>query len=178
MRENEKKRELLTALEAAATLHGFDLVDLEYQGSSRAMTLRVYIDKPDGLTLDDVASTNSWISEVVETLDPFRGSYTLEVSSPGIDRPLRTLAHFERAVGEEAIITLLNHRVSSANENPAKTHENTKPRFKYTGIITKVDTQGQLITLETEGAPVSIAFGQIKKARIKGRIDFVERKDS
>jgi ribosome maturation factor RimP len=170
---SKKEIQLLNALEAAACAQGFDLVDLEFTGSGRNALLRVYVDKAEGLTLDAVAGANAWISEVLEKLDPYRGSYTLEVSSPGIDRPLRTLAHFVRALGEEAIIVMESSWVPSAQTAP----EN-KQRYKYTGLITDVDEQKQLITLSVDGAPCPLEFIHIKKARLKGHLDFEGRKDS
>jgi len=167
---SKKEIQLLEALEAAACVQGFDLVDLEFAGSGRSALLRVYVDKEDGLTLDEVADANTWISQVVEELDPYKGSYTLEVSSPGIDRPLRTWKHFEHAVGEEAVVTLESALVPRAEQD----HESTsKPRLKFTGCITGVDSDKLLITLEADGVTHTLEFKQIKKARIKGRIVFL-----
>ena len=86
------------SLENAAREQGFELVDLEFASAGRHTILRIYLDRPAGLTLDDLAAANVWISALLEELDPLPGSYTLEVSSPGVDRPLRTLEHFQRAV--------------------------------------------------------------------------------
>ncbi|MDR1358002.1 MAG: hypothetical protein LBJ48_01405, partial [Coriobacteriales bacterium] len=141
----------MEALEAAASSQGFELVDLEQAGSGRNALLRVYIDKPEGLCLDDVASANAWVAEVVEALDPYKGSYTLEVSSPGIDRPLRTLAHFEQAIGQEATITLdgapnpedTRAKESSAPRQKGSSDKNARPRLRYTGVITGVEPEKQ-----------------------------------
>jgi len=169
---SKKETQLLQALEAAACTHGFDLVDLEFAGSGKSTVLRVYINKAEGLTLDDIAGANTWISQVVEALDPCKGSYLLEVSSPGIDRPLRTWEHFMHALGEEAVITLESRLVSCPAEENV-----TPPRLKYTGLITKLDPNEQLITLEVEGVLHTLDFTQIKKAKIKGRLDFEVRKE-
>jgi len=103
---SKKEQQLLERLEEAAATRGFDLVDIECTGSGRTAVVRVYLNRPEGLTLDAVAGANEWISEVVESVDPFKGSYTLEVSSPGVNRSLRTLEHFVQAVGEEVSISL------------------------------------------------------------------------
>jgi len=169
---SKKEVQLLEALEAAAAAQGFDLVDLEFAGSGKSTVLRVYINKADGLNLDEIAGANTWISEVVEELDPCKASYRLEVSSPGIDRPLRTWQHFERALGEEAVITLESNQVSPAGA------ENENKRLKYTGIICGVDSDKLLVTLEAEGVTHTLQFNQIKKAKIKGRLDFEGRRDS
>ncbi|MDR3136948.1 MAG: hypothetical protein LBU07_06045 [Coriobacteriales bacterium] len=97
---------LLAALESAAEREGYELVDMEFLRAGRRSTLRIYLDKPAGLTLDDVAAANAWIGPLLDELDPLQGAYTLEVSSPGIDRPLRTIRHFQQAVGEQVQISL------------------------------------------------------------------------
>ncbi|MCL2807915.1 MAG: ribosome maturation factor RimP [Coriobacteriia bacterium] len=170
---SKKEHELLQALETAAAAQGFDLVDLEFTGSGRNALLRIYIDREEGLNLDDVAAANAWISEVVEALDPCKGSYTLEISSPGIDRSLRTWRHFERAVGEEAVIALDGNLVE-----PVDNEVISKPRLKFTGIISGVNSKQQRITIEAEGVSHVLEFKHIKKARVKGRLDFEGRKDS
>jgi len=175
----------LEALEVAAVAEGFDLVDLEFTGSGKSGLLRVYIDKAEGLTLDEVAGANAWISPVVEELDPYKGSYMLEVSSPGIDRPLRTWAHFVNAVGQEAVITLQSALTPTVNEANEASEGNVEgdgkesgvgntgsPRLKYTGLITGVDHDKLLITLEAEGLAFQLDYHQIKKAKIKGRLNF------
>lgn len=170
---SKKEEQLLAELEVAAAEQGYDLVDIERTGSGRNALLRVFVGKDDGLTLDDVASASSWISKIVEELDPYQGSYTLEVSSPGIDRPLRTMKHFEKAVGEEAVITL-----QSPSQNKETPKGEPKPRAKYTGIIIEVDPEQQTIILEADGEKHTLSYTKIKKARIRGRLDFDSGKDS
>jgi ribosome maturation factor RimP len=170
---SRKEIQLLEALEAAASSRGFEIVDLEQTGSGRNALLRVYIDRPEGLCLDDIARANTWVAEVVEGLDPYKGSYTLELSSPGIDRPLRTLAHFERSLGQEVALSL-----DAAPARPDAVAGENRPRLKYTGVITAVDPEKQLITLEADGRSYELEFAHIKKARIQGRVDFEGRKDS
>ncbi len=114
---------LLAALEAAAPAHGIDIVDVEVVGSNKARTVRVRIDhvdeEADGITLEEVSAQTGWISELLDELDPLEGSYLLEVSSPGLARPLRRIRDFERFAGA---------RVS------LKTRA-TEGRRKYTGIL-------------------------------------------
>lgn len=84
---------ILDALEHVAPDHGVDIVDLEVVGATKAPTVRVRIEWLDStretISLDEVAQQTSWISDVIDELDPFPTSFTLEVSSPGLDRPLR-----------------------------------------------------------------------------------------
>ncbi|MEM7764675.1 MAG: ribosome maturation factor RimP [Pseudomonadota bacterium] len=80
---------------------GYELVDLEYQGAGKGAVLRVYIDGPDGITLDDCAAVSQQISAVLDVEDPIPGEYNLEISSPGVDRPLKRPAHYEKYTGEQ-----------------------------------------------------------------------------
>lgn len=82
---------------------GLELVDLVY-GSGR---LKVTIDHPDGLTSERLTKATRMISHELDLADPVTGSYTLEVSSPGVERPLRTPAHYERSIGDQVSIKLL-----------------------------------------------------------------------
>lgn len=168
---SKKEQELLNSLEKAALEHGYDLVDIERTGSGRNSLLRVYVDKIEGLTLDDVASSNAWISETVEDLDLYKGSYTLEVSSPGIDRPLRTLAHFEQALDKEAVITLDGTLLNDSDASTAAV-KGGKPRLKYTGVIVGVDLSTQIIQLKVDELIYDLNYSSIKKARLKGHLDF------
>jgi ribosome maturation factor RimP len=153
---------IIEALEATpeAAASGIEIVDVELTGSGKAAAIRVYIDKPGGLVIDDIAAANGWIDAVIEKLDPIKGHYTLEVSSPGIDRPLRTLEHFARVVGDVAQIK-------------------TDPiggRANWTGVLAGVD--GDDVLLEVDGECVKLDFVRIKKAHIKGTVDFSKNKES
>src|SRR5690554_4251416 len=79
---------------------GFELWGLEYHSRNRQTLLRIFIDGPDGVTVDDCAAVSRQISAVMDVEDPIAGEYTLEVGSPGLDRPLYTLEQFQRYVGE------------------------------------------------------------------------------
>ncbi|MEG0323438.1 MAG: ribosome maturation factor RimP, partial [Raoultibacter sp.] len=86
-----KERTLLEAMESQASEHGIEIVTVEVAGAKKAPTIRVYIDTPEGVSFDQLSSAQVWINDIMDRIDPFPGAYTLEVSSPGIDRPLRTL---------------------------------------------------------------------------------------
>lgn len=75
---------------------GFELVLLEYRREERDMVLRLYVDKDGGITLDDCAEVSREVSVLLEVEDPIAGAYRLEVSSPGIDRPLVRPADYDR----------------------------------------------------------------------------------
>ncbi len=82
---------------------GVELVDVEWSGG----TLRVVVDSDGGVTTDQLASVNRMVSPLLDQHDPISGRYTLEVSSPGVERPLKRLDHYRRAVGEDVIVKVL-----------------------------------------------------------------------
>lgn len=150
-----KERSLLEALEPRASEEGIEIVTVEVVGAKKAPTIRVFIDTPEGVSFDQLASAQAWINKEMDELDPFPGAYTLEVSSPGIDRPLRTMEHFSRFAGEVAVI---------ATKSPVD------GRSKWTGKLAGVD--GEDVLLEVDGLEQRIAIDDIKRARLKGSVDF------
>ncbi|MEM9171344.1 MAG: ribosome maturation factor RimP [Pseudomonadota bacterium] len=78
---------------------GYELIDVEFQSSGGRDTLRLFIDGPDGIGLDDCAAVSDTVSGILDVEDPIPGEYELEVSSPGLDRPLRRVAHYQRFTG-------------------------------------------------------------------------------
>lgn len=144
-------------LDPQAALHGFELVAVEQAGTRHAPVIRVLLDKPEGINLDALAEANRWVSEALEEHDPIAGPYTLEVSSPGIDRPLRKIADFERFIGQQA-------------------HVRTTPldgRSSFTGTI--VGVSGETVRLEVEGETFEIALSAITKANLKAAVDFTPK---
>lgn len=112
MAVNDVRARLLDALEAESGSHGADIVDVEVVGASKAPVVRVRVDHAepgDPISLDEVAAHSRWIGEVVEACDPFPGSYSLEVSSPGLDRPLRRASDFERFCGDAVQVRMAGH---------------------------------------------------------------------
>ena len=98
--------ELLAMLEPTVEGLGYELVDLEVKVGGRNGLVRVFIDQPDGIGLDDCEAVSRQVSAVLDVEDPIPGQYTLEVSSPGLDRPLTKREHFERFAGAEVRIRL------------------------------------------------------------------------
>lgn len=150
-----KERQLLDALSPRAEAEGVEIVTVEVAGAKKAPTIRVFIDTPDGVGFDELASAQAWINAIMDELDPFPGAYTLEVSSPGIDRPLRTLEHFARFAGQTAVV-----KISRPLDG----------RSSFSGAI--VSAEGDEVVLDVDGEHVPIPFDGIKRARLKGAIDF------
>lgn len=152
---SKKEQQLLDALSSRALSEGVEVVTLEVIGAKKAPTIRVFIDTPDGVSFDELSSAQAWINDLMDELDPFPGAYTLEVSSPGIDRPLRTPEHFKRFVGDVAVV---------------KTTAPLDGRSAFTGSI--VAASDTLVELDVDGLVVRIPFDTIKRAHLKGVIDF------
>jgi ribosome maturation factor RimP len=146
-------REKLTALtESLLARLGYELVDLEYVPARSRALLRVFIDKPEepqGVGLSDCERVSHELSALLDVEDPVPMPYSLEVSSPGLDRVLRTRRHFERFVGERVWIELSVPR---------------EGRRRYTGQLQAVDAEG--VELLVDGAIVRVPFGQVGRARL------------
>ena len=153
----EMREELLEALEAAAPAHDVDVVDVEVVGSAKARTIRVRIDHADEdadpITLDEVSAQSGWISDLIDELDPIEGSFMLEVSSPGLSRPLRRPHDFERFAGEQVSLKL----------------KAAEGRRRYTGTLKGYD-EG-LVRLSCDDGDVAIPFDEIRSCTIKPTFD-------
>lgn len=150
-----KEKSLLDALEPTAQEHGVEIVTVEIAGAKKAPTIRVYIDTEGGVSFDELSAAQEWINAIMDEIDPFPGAYMLEVSSPGIDRPLRTPQHFEQFAGEVV------HIVCKQPQDG---------RSKWTGKLLGM-RDGNVI-LEVDGQEEQIEYSGIKRANVKGTIDF------
>lgn len=146
---------LAELLETTVPSLGYELVDWDM--SPRSRLVRVFIDKPDGIDVEDCASVSNHLTRLmlVENIDYDR----LEVSSPGLDRPLKKARDFERYVGEEARLTL-------------KEAINNAKRMKVT--LRGIGDKGVLV--ETETGPHEIPLSNIEKARLVPRIEWRQSK--
>ncbi|MBO3276695.1 Ribosome maturation factor RimP [compost metagenome] len=103
---SSKLEQLQALLAPVVEALGYECWGLEYISQGRHSLLRVYIDRPEGILIDDCEAVSRQVSGVLDVEDPISGEYTLEVSSPGMDRPLFTLDQFARYVGEQVKIKL------------------------------------------------------------------------
>lgn len=141
--------DLRRLLEPGVDSLGLDLLDIELVGSGGNRTLRVYIDAPGGITVEDCARASRQISAVLDVEDPVPGSYHLEVSSPGLDRPLVKRAHFEQVVGNEVRVQLAEY---------------LEGRRRFRGRLLRVDES--TIEVEVDGEVFTLSLDAIEKARL------------
>jgi ribosome maturation factor RimP len=142
----DKLRELLTP---SVESLGYEVVDVEHHPAPKGGLLRLYIDAPDGITLDDCERVSRQVSAILDVEDPIGGRYNLEVSSPGLDRVLRTTEHFERFVGSDVSVLLRLPRDG---------------RRKFKGVLSAVD--GAQVEVRTDSGNASFSLDEIEKARL------------
>jgi len=130
---------------------GYELVGVEYQGGGRGGLLRLYIDAEQGITLDDCARVSHQVSGLLDVEDPVPGQYRLEVSSPGLDRPLFRLEHYARFIGRKVRLRLREPRGE---------------RRKFEGVIERVEDSQVVIRREEEPVELVLDVADIDKANL------------
>ncbi len=133
---------------------GFEIVQVQYHREAGGAICRVLIDKPGGVTVEDCKVMSREIGDILDVEDPIPSKYRLEVSSPGLDRPLVKESDFERFAG---------HRIS------LKAAQAVDGRKKFTGILKRL--AGQRVMMEVDGTEVEIALSNIKKANLVPELD-------
>jgi len=128
---------------------GCEFWGCEYLPVSGKQTLRIYIDKPEGVTVDDCADVSYEVSGILDVEDPISGAYNLEISSPGLDRPLMTPEHFERYTGDKVSV---------------RSHSPIMGRKNFKGTLIDVTAEG--IEIEVDGEVYAIPFEEIDKANL------------
>jgi ribosome maturation factor RimP len=143
------RERLIALIEPVLARLGFELVELEYAAGRSQAVVRLFIDKAAGISVDDCELVSREVAALLDVDDPIPTAYTLEVSSPGFDRVLRTPAHFERFVGERVFVEMKAPRGG---------------RKRYTGLLQAVTAAG--IELEVDKQTVGVPFEEIAKARL------------
>ena len=143
------EQNLQQMLQGAVEDLGCELWGIECQRSGRFMTVRLFIDKEGGVTVDDCADVSRQVSAILDVEDPIADKYNLEVSSPGLDRPLFTLQQFERYIGQDIIVHL---RIP------------VMERRKWQGKLERIEND--MVILIVDGQEQVLVFGNIQKANV------------
>ena len=145
----------LTALfEPVVESMGYELVGVEFHGSEHHGVLRVYIDSANGITVDDCAAVSHQISALLDVEDPIAQAYDLEVSSPGINRPLFKRSDYERFSGEKAKIKL-----AVALDG----------RRNFSGVLQGVDDEN-CVVIDVDNEVFKLPLQNIAKANLQGQV--------
>ena len=148
----EKRAEVL--LLPIITANGFELVDVEYVKEGSNWYLRAFIDKPGGITINELEGVSRKLSDLLDEEDFISDAYILEVSSPGLGRPLKKDRDFDRSIGEEIEV----HLYRSLNGNK-----------QYVGLLKSYDKD--TITIEDEDGS-EIALDRVNVSLVRLTIDF------
>ena len=141
--------ELANLLEPTVERLGYELVDLEVRLGGKGGLVRLYIDKPDGIDLDDCEKVSLAVSALLDVEDPVPGNYNLEVSSPGLDRKLTKVEHFQRFEGETVKVQL---------------RFPIEGRRRFRGTLLSSDDEN--IVVEVDGESFSLPLKTIDTARL------------
>ncbi len=128
---------------------GYEFVGCELHSQGRSSVLRVYIDKEAGVTIDDCTLVSRQVSAMLDVENPIQGKYMLELSSPGLNRPLFELAHYQKFIGSRIKV-----RLNVPIEN----------RRNFEGVLQRVE--GNDIILFVDEAEVILSFSNIEKAKL------------
>ena len=143
---------LRAMLEPGIRALGFELVDVEYARAGGQNVLRVYIDHPQGITVDHCATVSRQVSALLDVEDPIPEAYVLEVSSPGLDRPLVRREDFERFAGETIKVRML---------------EAVLGRKNFKGTL--VGTDGDAVLVDVDKERFALPIDRIERARLVPR---------
>jgi ribosome maturation factor RimP len=169
MSRNPQQQRLISIVEPVCNAAGFDLVDLRFLLDQGGWVLRVAVDLPlsedlditqvpeDRVDLEDCENLSRELSAVLDVEDPIPQAYSLEVSSPGIDRPLRTATHFAHFVDSEAKIQLAVGLQTASGE-----------RKNFRGILKGVEGEGgaQAVAIEVDGQVFHLPIDDIDHAKL------------
>lgn len=148
-----KSTEILAEVESVLAESEFEVVDVTTGGSRRGLVVRIFVDREEGITLEDCARLSRALGDHFDAHDVIQGQYVLEVSSPGIDRPLRKPGDFQRFAGEVVEVS---------------TYEKIDGRHKHVGVLSGFDEERNEVLMETpEGNSLTLPRGAIRKAHLK-----------
>ena len=140
---------LLDLFEPEVKTLGYELLGIELVQSSYSSVLRVYIDHENGIKVEDCVLVSQQLTGLLDVEDPIKGNYELEVSSPGLDRPLFTPGQYERFLGEVIKVRL---------------YEKQDGRKRFSGVLKSVGDED--VVINCDGEDITVQFNAIEKARL------------
>ena len=150
---NQEEGELIGRLwelvEPVIAARGMEVLDIEYRRESIGWVLRIFLDSERGITVDDCAGISRVVGDMLDATDLIPTAYNLEVSSPGIDRPLRKLEHFQKHIGD-----IIEVRTISTVQN----------RRNFTGVLKEASPQGLVVQCDSQD--YSLGMELIERARL------------
>jgi len=147
-----KAQQISDMLQSTVAALGYELWGVEHMVQGKHSVVRVYIDSPSGITVDDCAALSDHVSSILDVEEPITGEYTLEVSSPGMDRLLFKLVQYFGYVGETVEV-----RLRSAIDG----------RRRYKGILKGIE--GEDVVIQVDDHEFLLPYGAIEKARVQPR---------
>lgn len=145
--------QVVSVVEPVVSGLGYELVGAEFGQAENGQTLRVYIDKPEGIVMEDCATVSRQLNAVLDVEDTIKSAYLLEVSSPGVDRPLFTEAHFSAQVGEQIRV-----RMADAVDG----------RRNFKGQLVAVENAHAVV--EVDGIDYQLPVTDVEQAHLIGRL--------
>jgi ribosome maturation factor RimP len=146
---------IMRLLEPTVSAMGYELLGIEYLGQGKHSRLRLFIDSPDGIGLADCEKVSRQVSGILDVEDPVKGHYSLEVSSPGLDRPLFRTAHYAAHIGEQVKLRL---------------RQAIGGRRNFKGRIDAVEGESIYIVTE-DGEQVTLVCDEVEKANLVPQFD-------
>src|SRR5690625_3051010 len=133
--------------------YDLELFDIEYVKEGQDLFLRIFIDKEDGVTLEECELVSTELSDHLDEVDAIQGAYFLEVSSPGVERPLKTKEDFAKSVGEHVYVTLYGH---------------IEGEKELQGLLKSFDNDNAMIEYQVLARKklINIPYDKIAKARL------------
>jgi len=151
--------QIQTMLDPILADYGLECVEIEFKREPQGQVLRIFIDKEGGVSLDDCVTVSRELGAVLEIDDPIPGAYRLEVSSPGLDRPLKTVRDFERFAGQAVKI-----KTNSMIDPDQRGHG----RKTFKGTLLGVTDEGVRVQqTDKKGGEVILPFSEIYKAHLE-----------
>lgn len=149
------EQQITQMLNDTVEAQGFELTGVEFVRAGKHSTLRVYIDSPNGINVDDCAEVSHQVGAILDVEDPISTEYYLEVSSPGADRRLFKPQHYLDSIGEKVAVKL---------------NTPIEGRRKFTGVLKALE--GDMLCIEVDGSEHQLMLSNIEKANIVPNFEF------